>query len=94
MADKALRVAINDYYKKTKQINKIKEGNIKIIDKILKITDEDIEESVLEGVRTFEGLQKRTKIGVQDKTCIPEAKQLLKYYVEKYFPKEINKLEL
>jgi NifU-like protein involved in Fe-S cluster formation/bacterioferritin-associated ferredoxin len=94
LADKALRVAINDYYKKTKQINKIKEGNIKIIDKILKITDEDIEESVLEGVRTFEGLQKRTKIGVQDKTCIPEAKQLLKYYVEKYFPKEINKLEL
>jgi nitrogen fixation protein NifU and related proteins len=94
LADKALRAAINDYYKKTNQLNKVQESKVKIIDKILKITDHDIEESVLDGVRTFEGLQKRTKIGVQDKTCIPEAKQLLRYYVEKYFPDEISKLEL
>jgi nitrogen fixation protein NifU and related proteins len=94
LADKALRAAINDYYKKTDQLEKIKESKIKIIDKILKITDHDIEESVLEGVRTFQGLQKRTKIGVQDKTCIPEAKQLLRFYVEKYFPSEIFKLDI
>jgi len=85
LADKALRSAINDYYKKTNQINKIQENKIKIIDKILKITDKDIEEAVLEGVKTFEDLQKRTKIGIQDKTCIPEAKQLLRFYLEKHF---------
>jgi nitrogen fixation protein NifU and related proteins len=85
LADKALRAAVNDYYKKTNQLDKIKEDKIKIIDKILKITDHDIEEAVLEGVRTFEQLQKRTKIGVQDKTCIPEAEQLLRFYLEKYF---------
>ena len=92
LADKALRAAINDYYKKTGQLDKIQKGQAKIIDKILKITDHDIEEAVLEGVRTFEELQKRTKIGIQDKTCIPEAEQLLRYYVEKYFPDEVFSL--
>ena len=59
-----------------------------MIDIALKITDKDIEEAVLEGAKTFEDLQKKTKIGVQDKTCIPEAIQLLKFYREKYFGKE------
>ncbi|MBS3172024.1 iron-sulfur cluster assembly scaffold protein [Candidatus Woesearchaeota archaeon] len=88
LADKALRAAINDYYKKTNQLDKIKNDRIKIVDKILKITDHDIEEAVLDGARTFEDLQKRTKIGIQDKTCIPEAEQLLRYYIEKYFVKQ------
>ncbi len=92
LADKAFRAAVNDYYRKTGQLDKVKEDNIKIIDKILKITDKDIEEAVLEGVRTFEELQKRTKIGIKDKTCIPEAKQLLRFYVEKYFPEDVGKL--
>jgi len=90
LADKAFRAALNDYYKKIGQVDKVDEDKIKIVDKILKITDHDIEEAVLEGVRTFEQLQKRTKIGIQDKTCIPEAKQLLNFYVEKYFA-EIKK---
>lgn len=88
LADKALRAAVNDYYKKTNQLDKVKEDEVKIIDKILKITDKDIEEAVLDSVRTFEQLQKRTKIGIKDKTCIPEAKQLLRFYIEKYNFKE------
>lgn len=84
LADKALRAAINDYYLRTKQLDKIKKDSVKIVDKILKITDHDIEEAVLDGARTFEDLQKRTKIGIQDKTCIPEAEQLLRFYIEKY----------
>lgn len=86
LADKAFRAAVNDYYEKTGQLDKIKK-DAKIIDKILKITDKDIEEAVLEGVKDFEGLQKRTKIGIQDKNCIPEAKQLLKFYLKKYSKK-------
>ena len=85
LADKALRAAVNDYFNKSGQIDKINKDQIKVIDKILKITDHDIEEAVLDGARTFEDLQKRTKIGVQDKTCIPEAEQLLRFYVEKHF---------
>lgn len=88
LADKALRAAVNDYYQKTQQYDRIKKSGVKIVDKILKITDHDIEEAVLEGVRNFEQLQKRTKIGIQDKNCIPEAEQLLRFYVEKYFAEE------
>ncbi len=90
LADKALRAAVNDYYRKTEQYDKIKESGRKVIDKILKITDHDIEEAVLEGARTFEDLQKKTKIGIQDKNCIPEAEQLLRFYIEKYFKEELQ----
>lgn len=88
LADKALRAAVNNYYERTNQQDKVKKVGVKIVDKSLRITDHDIEEAVLEGVRTFEQLQKRTKIGVQDKNCIPEAEQLLRFYVEKYFAEE------
>jgi len=90
LADKALRAAVNDYFKKSGQKEKVQEAQLKIIDKILKITDHDIEDAVLEGVRSFEDLQKRTKIGIQDKTCIPEAEELLRFYLEKYFSDELN----
>jgi len=85
LGDKALRDAINDYFKKTKQYNRIKIEGAKVIDKILKITDKDIEEAVLEGARTFEDVQKMTKIGVHDKNCIPEVKKLIEEYKEKHF---------
>ena len=90
LADKALRAAVNDYYERTEQYDRVRKVGLKVVDKILRITDHDIEESVLEGVRTFEELQKRTKIGVQDKSCIPQAEQLLRFYVEKYFSEELK----
>ena len=85
LGDKALREAINDYFRKTKQSERIKEEGTKIIDKALKITNRDIEEAVLDGAKTFEEVQKRTKIGVQDRNCIPEAKRLIKHYRQKHF---------
>lgn len=85
LGDKALREAINNYYKQTGQIDKVKIEGAKIIDKILKITDKDIEEAVLEGARTFEDVQKKTKVGIHDKECIPEVEQLIRFYQEKYF---------
>ena len=85
LGDKALRAAINDYYRKVGQVDKIEIEGAKIIDKILKITDKDIEEAVLEGAKTFEDVQKKTKVGIQDKSCIPEVKDLIEYYKKKYF---------
>lgn len=85
LGDKALRAAINDYFKKSGQLNRVVVEGAKIIDKILKITDKDIEEAVLEGAITFEDVQKKTKVGVQDKSCIPEVEQLIRFYREKYF---------
>ena len=85
LGDKALRAAINDYYRKTGQIGRIEVEGAKIIDRILKITDKDIEEAVLEGADTLEKVQAKTKVGTGDPDCIPEVEQLIRYYKEKYF---------
>ena len=85
LGDKALRAAVNDYFRKTGQESRIVVEGAKVIDKILKITDKDIEEAVLEGAHDFEAVQKKTKVGVYDKNCIPEVEQLIRFYREKYF---------
>ncbi len=85
LADKALKEAVNDYFEKTGQSDRITVGKAKIVDKVLKITDHDIEHAVLEGALTFEAVQKKTKVGVHDKECIPKVKELIEYYQKKYF---------
>jgi NifU-like protein involved in Fe-S cluster formation/bacterioferritin-associated ferredoxin len=85
LGTKALKAAINDYFKKTGQESRIIAEGAKIIDKIMRVTDKDIEEAVIDGAMTFEDVQKRTKIGIQDKSCIPEAEELIKFYRERYF---------
>ena len=85
LGDKALRAAINDYYKKSGQLDKVEKEKTRMIDHIAKVTDHDIEEAVLEGATTFEDVQKKTKVGVANKTCIPEVEQLIRFYKEKYF---------
>jgi len=85
LGDKALREALNDYFRKSGQYDRVKVEGAKVIDMILKITDKDIEEAVLEGAHTFEAVQKKTKVGVHDKSCIPEVEQLIRFYKEKYF---------
>lgn len=87
LGDKALRAAINDYFKKSGQTKRIISEGKKVIDKILNITDHDIENAVLHGAKTFEDVQKETKVGVYDKNCIPEVKQLIRFYREKHFGK-------
>jgi len=84
LGDKALRMAINDYYRKVGKLDKIEIEQGRIIDKVLKITDHDIEEAVLEGADTLEKVQARTKVGTGDPSCIPEVEQLIRFYKEKY----------
>ncbi len=85
LGDKALRAAINDWYRQHNMVEKIEVETGRIIDRVLKITDKDIEEAVLDGADTFEKLQAKTKIGTGDPSCIPEAEQLLRFYKEKFF---------
>lgn len=83
LADKAFKAAVNNYFIKTNQYDRV--DNRYKVDPVLGITSEDIEEAVLEGARTFQELQERTKIGVENEDCIPEAKKLLEFYIEKHF---------
>lgn len=85
LGDKALRAAINDYFRKTDQVAKIEIEQGRIIDKVTKVTDKDIEEAVLDGADTFVKVQEKTKVGTGDPACIPEVEQLIRFYKEKYF---------
>ena len=85
LGDKALRAAINDWYRKADQHDKIEVETGRIIDKVLKITDHDIEEAVLDGADTLEKVQAKTKVGTGDPSCIPEVENLIRFYKEKYF---------
>jgi NifU-like protein involved in Fe-S cluster formation len=85
LGDKALRAAINDWFRKTDQIDRIIVEGAKIIDEKLRITDKDIEEAVLEGAQTLEDVQKKLKVGVASPESIPEIEQLIRFYNEKYY---------
>ncbi len=88
LGDKALRAAINDYYRKQGETDNIQIETGRVIDKVLKITDQDIEEAVLDGAENLEDVQRKTKVGTGDPTCIPEVEQLIRFYREKYFGTE------
>ncbi len=85
LGDKALRSAINNYFLRSGQKHRIVEEQSRIVDKVAKVTDHDIEEAVLEGATTLEAVQKKTKVGIGNPSVIPEVEQLIRFYQEKYF---------
>ncbi len=88
LGDKALRAAINDWYRRQGKTDKLEIEQGRIIDSVLKVTDHDIEEAVLDGATTLEAVQAKTKVGTGDPSCIPEVENLIRFYKEKYFGAE------
>ena len=80
LGDKALREAINDYYRKNGMEEKIGKEQDRVICTCLHITENDIKDAILEGARSFEDLQQRTKISTVCGKCEPEARA----YLEKF----------
>lgn len=85
LCDKALRDAINDYYRRTDQFDQIQVEAARVIDPVAKVTDRDIEEAVLEGALTIEAVQAKTKVGVGNPGILPAVEDLIRFYREKYF---------
>ncbi len=85
LCDKALRDAINDYYRRTEQFDKMIVEAYRIIDPVSKVTDHDIEEAVLDGAHTLELVQQKTKVGIGNPSCLPAVEELIRFYKEKYF---------
>jgi nitrogen fixation NifU-like protein len=85
LGDKAMRAAINDYYKRNGLENKIKKEKTKIVCQCMNVTDREIENSVLEGAHTYLELQEHTKLGTVCGQCKEEALELLDKYKKKYF---------
>lgn len=84
LGDKALRAAIEDYYRKTGQENKIQKEKAVIVCQCMNVTDKDIEQAVKEGARTYLDLQNKTKIGTVCGQCKGETLKLLEEYVHLY----------
>ena len=87
LCDKAIRDAINDYYRRTDQFDNIVAPALRIIDPVSKVTDHDIEEAVLDGATTIEQVQQKTKVGVGNPSVLPAVEELIRFYQEKYFGK-------
>lgn len=87
LGDKALRAAINDYYLRNNMPEKVKEDKAKIICQCMNVTDHEIEDAALEGVRTYLELQEHTKLGTVCGQCKDEASNLLREYIKKHFEK-------
>ena len=85
LGDKALRAAINDWFRKTGQHQRIITEGARVVDKVLNITDHDIEGAVLEGARTLEDVQRKLKVGVGSPEAVLEIENLIKFYSEKYY---------
>jgi len=85
LGDKALRAAIDDYYRRNGMNEKIKHEEARVICQCMNVTDHEIEEAVLEGARTYLELQERTRLGTVCGQCQEEATELLKKYIAKHF---------
>ncbi|KKR86391.1 MAG: Nitrogen-fixing NifU domain protein [Candidatus Uhrbacteria bacterium GW2011_GWF2_41_16] len=85
LCDKALRDAINDFYRRIGKPEKIIKEASRMIDPISKVTDHDIEEAVLEGAQTLETVQAKTKVGIGNPGVLPAVEELIRFYREKYF---------
>lgn len=85
LCDKALRDAINDFYRRAAKFDKIEVESARVIDHVAKVTDHDIEEAVLDGAQTLEQVQTKTKVGIGNPSILPAVEELIRFYKEKYF---------
>lgn len=85
LGDKALRAAINDYYRRNGMEDLIEKEEARLVCQCMNVTDHEIEHAVLEGARTFYELQEMTKLGTVCGQCKEEAEELLRQYIEKHF---------
>ncbi|MBN2531607.1 MAG: iron-sulfur cluster assembly scaffold protein [Spirochaetales bacterium] len=84
LGDKALRAAINNYYKRTGQEHRIGKEEVRIICQCMNVTDKDIDEAVKNGARTFDELQFRTKISTVCGQCRGDAEEYLHQSIHLY----------
>jgi nitrogen fixation NifU-like protein/NifU-like protein len=85
LGDKALRAAIDDYYRKNGMEDRVKTQTAKVICECMQVTDEEIEHAVLDGARSFHELQEMTKIGTGCGECQENAQAVMSGFIQKHF---------
>ena len=85
LGDKALKAAINDYYKRNGLQHKVKEEEARVVCHCMNVTDKEIEEAVLDGARTFLEIQEKTKAGTVCGECKEDILNLIEKYRKEHF---------
>ncbi|KKU47301.1 MAG: Nitrogen-fixing NifU domain protein [Parcubacteria group bacterium GW2011_GWA2_46_9] len=85
LGDKALRAALNYYFRNSGQFHRVIVEGARVIDSQTNVTDRDIEEAVLDGADTLEKVQQKTKAGIGNPDVVAEVEQLIRFYKEKYY---------
>lgn len=85
LGDKALKAAINDYYSRNGMEDKVKKEEARVVCHCMNVTDHEIEETVLDGARSFLDIQEKTKAGTVCADCKEEIIDLLDKYKKKHF---------
>ncbi len=84
LGDRALRAAIEDYYRRNGLEKEIEVEEAKVICHCQNVTDRDIEEFVKNGGKTFEELQEKTGLGTVCGGCVEKAREILHDYHHLY----------
>lgn len=86
LGDKALRAALEDYFKKTGQDARIDARKQEdVLCECLTVTRGEIEEAVEHGAKSFEQVQERTKCGTGCGNCEEEITKFVGELVGKYY---------
>jgi len=85
LGDKALRAAINDYYKRNDLHDKVREEKETIICQCMSVSDLEIEHSVLEGARNYLQLQEMTKVGTVCGQCKDQVIKVMEDAIKEHF---------
>jgi NifU-like protein involved in Fe-S cluster formation/bacterioferritin-associated ferredoxin len=84
LGDKALRAAIEDYYRKTGRADLIEEAPSVVMCQCMNVTDLEIERAVKAGAKSYADLQHATKCGTVCGQCKESIETLLHEYLHLY----------
>ena len=77
LGDKALRAAIDDYYRNNNMEDKIVKTAAKVICQCMNVTDEDIQAAIAHGAKNYQDIQEMTKAGTVCGQCKDEIERFL-----------------
>ncbi|MFO7914206.1 MAG: iron-sulfur cluster assembly scaffold protein [Candidatus Krumholzibacteriales bacterium] len=85
IGDKALREAIEDYYRRNGMEDQIEKEETNIICECMNVSEKEIEEAVLEGARNYLRVQEMTKAGTVCGQCKDEVIDIMNKYIRLHF---------
>lgn len=84
LTEKAFREAVNDYFRRAGQYERVVADGSRLVDARLGITERDIEEAVREGATDLDAVQQKLKVGIGSPEITAEVEQLVRFYREKH----------